>query len=245
VPLAFAVVQHPAHGAFALAQDGTVAFTPALDWSGTDIARVSVCDGTTGPVTVTITLSVLPVVDPLRLLVVLDRSTLETWGAELAPHVYAPDGRPVTFALAGQPLRGSVTLGPDGRVDYTRSVGFLAGVDYIPVVASDGQSTVALMLKVVVTDEDGEDVPPVAAYISRIAVAADAAGGRTAVLDIDCPAWPILQTCTDLMVADWQDVPELGDAEPRVTVAAGGDGSYAFTLQLDAGRVRFFRVRLP
>jgi len=244
VALVFAVVQSTASGSFSLAQDGTVAYAPNLDWSGSDEAVVSVSDGVSTE-TVTVRITVRPVVDPLRLLVMLDRTSLETWAGELAQHVYAPDGRAVTFALAGPATRGTVALAASGTMTYTRFATFTAGVEYIPVLASDGQTSVALMVKVMVTDDEGEDIPPVATYINAISVSNPGDGASLAVLGLESPSWPILQSCTDLLAADWRDVPELGESVPRVVEAGGGDGQYVFTLELDGAPTRFFRLRSP
>lgn len=244
VALVFAVVQSTTSGAFSLAQDGTVAYAPNLDWSGVDNAVVSVSDGVS-TLEVAVQITVRPVVDPLRLLVTLDRTSLETWAGELSEHVYAPDDRAVSFALAGAATRGTVTLTAAGTMSYTRFPEFTSGLEYIPVVASDGQTSVALMVKVMVTDDEGEDIPPVATYINAISVSDPGEGASLAVLGLESPSWPILQSCTDLLVADWQDVPELGEVLPRVIQADGGDGQYVFTLDLDGAPVRFFRLRSP
>lgn len=242
-PLSYVLIQAPAVGSASVGANGEVLYVPALDWSGTAVMQVQITDGAGLSAVVVVTVTVRAVDDPLRLLVTLTRLTLEEWGGNLANHIYAPDGRSVTFTQAGDAARGDVIVLASGEIAYTRDAEFTAGVDYVAVTACDGVSTAHLMVKVVVTDDGGQPVPVAETRISASRMVTLNGTESGIELTVQSAGWPVLQSCTDLLIGDWTDVSTMEPELPRVTAVNGADGVYTVTLLLDDQPTRFFRIR--
>ncbi len=127
-----------ANGTVVIRPDGTIDYTPALDFNGTDTITYTISDGNGGTATATVTVTVGPQNDPP---VAVDDATSTDEDTPVTVSVLANDtdvdGNPlsVTAAVAGN---GSVTINPDGTVTYTPNADF-NGTDTITYTISDGQ----------------------------------------------------------------------------------------------------------
>ncbi|SNY04811.1 beta strand repeat-containing protein [Paractinoplanes atraurantiacus] len=129
-------VTTPAHGTAVLAADGTVAYTPAAGFHGTDTFTYSITDafGKTASALVTITVrnaAPIAVADQF----VVHPSTTATLDV-LANDVDPNTGQKLTIASVTQPAKGVVTITADGRVTY-RPNAMTSGTDTFDYVVTD------------------------------------------------------------------------------------------------------------
>jgi hypothetical protein len=137
-PLRPEQVTAPAHGTVVVNADGSVTYTPATNWHGTDTFTYVASDGvaTSGPATVTVV--ILPGPDAPTAAdasVVGDEDTVMV--VDLAGSVGDVDGDEVIVDLVSQPANGSATVLPDGRVEYRPAPGY-DGPDTFRYRATDG-----------------------------------------------------------------------------------------------------------
>ena len=126
-----------ANGTVVINPDGTVTYTPDLNFNGTDTITYTISDGNGGTSQATVTVTVAPVNDPP----VATPDTATT--AEDTP-VTVPvlandtdlDGNPLTVTAATAP-NGVVVINPDGTITYTPNANF-NGTDTITYTISDG-----------------------------------------------------------------------------------------------------------
>lgn len=146
--LAFALAADglPAHGTVTLHSDGTYAYRPASDWSGTDSFTVAVSDGAGGTVTRMVTVEVVPVADVPHLTaatgtmaVVDDHDAL---GAPTDDIIVAGPGGDVVYGGAGN----DTILGGSGRTTVFAGSGDDVVTDaagrYATVVGGSGADTI-------------------------------------------------------------------------------------------------------
>jgi VCBS repeat-containing protein len=125
------------HGSVTINADGTIVYTPNVDFNGVDTITYAVSDGYGGTTTATVTVTVLAVNDPP--VAANDRVSTSEDTPVVIP-VLANDGD-----LDGDPLsvvsanaaNGRVTINPDGTIVYTPNANF-NGVDTITYAISDG-----------------------------------------------------------------------------------------------------------
>ena len=135
----------PAHGAVALAADGTFTYTPAAGYEGVDTFAYRASDGTAvSPIaTVRITVAPRPNTAPTT---AADAYTVRHDETLHATSVLANDtdaeGDPLTATLQGQPGHGFVSLAADGTFSYTPYSGF-SGTDTFTYRAGDGRAASA------------------------------------------------------------------------------------------------------
>jgi|GEM_PF-2102258 len=131
----------PSYGNVVLLPDGSLVYTPSLNWNGTDQFTYHASDGYAQSSVVAVTLVITPVNDaPLALADSYD--TDEDIPLQIAaPGVLANDndfdGDPLTAIQNGQPNYGSLALAPDGSFVYTPPLNY-NGVDYFTYWATDG-----------------------------------------------------------------------------------------------------------
>jgi hypothetical protein len=133
-PLTFALASQPAHGSVVLA--GNVAtYTPTPDYHGSDTFVYTVSDGQGGTATGTVTVTVAPVNDP-PVADALQAPAVEDGSVEITLGGTDPDGDALTFALASQPVHGSVVL--DGYMAVYAPAANYNGSDSFTYSVSDG-----------------------------------------------------------------------------------------------------------
>ncbi|MGH8897914.1 MAG: Ig-like domain-containing protein [Egibacteraceae bacterium] len=149
-PLTAALATGPAHGTLTLNPNGSLAYTPAANFNGTDTFTYNANDGPADSNTATVTLTVksvndAPVAadDSYKTSVVKSLPVLSPLKVK-APGVLANDtdvdGDPLTAALVTGPAHGTLTLSPDGSLTYKPNLLFV-GTDTFTYKASDGAAT--------------------------------------------------------------------------------------------------------
>ena len=104
--------------------DGTLDFTPDANFNGTDTVTYTVTDGAGGTDTATVTITVNPVNDGPTALddtASVDEDGSVTIGVLANDSDIDGDALSVTAATAGN---GSVSIRPDGSLDYTPNSNF-------------------------------------------------------------------------------------------------------------------------
>ncbi|NKB79483.1 tandem-95 repeat protein [Ochrobactrum daejeonense] len=94
--------------------DGTLNYTPPLDFTGDDVVTYTVDDGNGGTTTGTITVTVTPVNDA-PVATAATATTDEDTAATLTPAVTDADGDPLTYSNLTSANGGTVTDNGDGR----------------------------------------------------------------------------------------------------------------------------------
>lgn len=128
----------PANGSVTINADGTITYTPALNFAGDDSFDYTISDGNGGSATATVVVTVGAVNDePVAAddSVSLSEDTAETF-AVLANDTDA-DGDALAVAEVTQPTSGSVTLNADNTLTYAPNANF-AGSDSFTYTVSDG-----------------------------------------------------------------------------------------------------------
>ncbi|MFF5079467.1 beta strand repeat-containing protein [Actinoplanes sp. NPDC000266] len=126
----------PAHGAAVLAADGTVAYTPAAGYQGTDTFTYSITDafGKTASALVTITVrNAAPIAVADQFVVHPSvTATLDVLANDVDPNT----GQKLSVASVTQPAKGVVTITADGQVTY-RPNAMTSGTDTFDYVVTD------------------------------------------------------------------------------------------------------------
>jgi ELWxxDGT repeat protein/VCBS repeat-containing protein len=143
--LTAAMVSSPAHGALALAADGSFTYTPNADFNGGDsFTYIATDQGGAESNVATVLITIAPVNDAPVAANDSYATTQDTPLIVAAPGVLGNDtdaeGGVLTAVLATDPANGTVSLGADGSFTYTPNPGF-AGNDSFTYRASDGQAT--------------------------------------------------------------------------------------------------------
>ncbi|MBF4601095.1 tandem-95 repeat protein [Frigoribacterium sp. VKM Ac-1396] len=130
------LVDAPAHGTATIAAGGTITYTPADGFSGTDQLTYRATDPSGGSDVATVTIHVGPIV--------VDDSPV---GGTVADQPLVVDaehgvlsndkGTGLTAAVTDQPKAGTVTMGPDGSYTYTPKPG-TSGKDTFGYEVTDG-----------------------------------------------------------------------------------------------------------
>lgn len=157
------LIRLPFNGGLTLNPDGSFAYRPNPDYSGTDTFVYRVCDGKGACDTATVTIITTPVNDPPH---ANDREFNTDEDVPLnigAPgpgiNDSDPDGDPLTFALVAQPLHGTVTLNADGAFVYTPDLNF-NGVDTFVYRACDnGTPSLCDTARAIITVRPLNDFP--------------------------------------------------------------------------------------
>lgn len=126
-----------ANGTVAINADGTITYTPRVNFSGTDTISYTVSDGQGGFSTATVVVTVNAVNDaPVA---IDDAATTEEDTPVTIPVLdndMDAEGDPLTV-VAGSAANGTVTINPDGTITYTPNRNF-NGIDTITYTISDG-----------------------------------------------------------------------------------------------------------
>lgn len=141
LPLTLEVTSGPSHGTLDLANDGTVAYTPATNYSGSDSFTYRVWDGIQFWLPATATVTVTAVNDAPDANEDFYSTIMNETLAVAAPGVLANDtdieSDPLTAAKVTSPAHGAVTLNADGSFTYTPAAGYI-GADSFTYKANDG-----------------------------------------------------------------------------------------------------------
>ncbi len=135
VGLTLTQVSVPAHGSAVAGVDGTITYTPAQNFAGTDVFTYTITDGiSTDSATVQVTVTA-PTLDAVN-----DMATTQT-GTPVAIPVLANDvGTGLTITQVSTPAHGAAVAGTNGTITYTSASSF-TGTDTFSYSVTDGIST--------------------------------------------------------------------------------------------------------
>jgi CshA-type fibril repeat protein len=139
--LTITAVSNPTHGTVELNADGTVTFTPNANYNGEATFEYTISDGNGGTDTATVTIDFAPVNDaPVAVDDVLqgeEDTTLTIQPEQLLGNDTDVDGDTLTIVDVSNPTHGTVTLNPDGTIDFTPAADF-TGTATFEYTVSDG-----------------------------------------------------------------------------------------------------------
>ncbi len=219
--LTASLVDEPAHGTVALAEDGSFVYTPEAGFSGEDSFTYVTSDGQAESATTLVAIAVESIneapVSAADAYSVAENGvlTVDTENGVLANDVDA-DGDTLSATLVDQPAHGTVILAEDGSFEYTPEAGF-SGEDSFTYVAGDGQAE-SEGTTVAITVEAASSAPVSAAdtYVTS----------EDAILTVDA-ADGVLANDTGAVTASLADEPSHG------TVTLAEDGSFVYTPEPD------------
>ena len=142
-PLTVADVTPPAHGTAAVADDGTIIYTPETDFNGEDRFTYTVADSQDGIAEASVSITVTPVNDaPVA---AADAATTDEETAvtvEVLANDTDADGDPLTVTSVTPPAHGTAAVADDGTIIYTPNTDF-NGEDRFTYMVSDEQGGTA------------------------------------------------------------------------------------------------------
>ncbi|MGM9477963.1 Calx-beta domain-containing protein, partial [Pedobacter sp. GSP4] len=236
-PLTFTVTTPPAHGTVVVNANGTYTYTPANNYSGTDVFTVTVSDGKGGTTTVTINVTVNATnVAPVATAPAI--TTNEDTPVNGKITASDADGDPLTFTVTTPPAHGTVVVNPDGTYTYTPAPNY-NGADTFTVTVSDGKGgTTTVTIPVTVTPVN--DAPVASAPAVSTPQNTPVNGAITA-SDVDGD--PLTFTVTTPPAHGTVVVNANGTY--TYTPAAGYSGSDTFTVTVSDGKGGTVTVTIP
>ena len=137
-PLSVLAVTQGSNGSVSVNPDGTLSYAPYANFNGADSFTYTVSDGFGGMDTATVSVTVNAVADaPMA----ADDSASTATGVPVDIDVLSNDtdaeGDPLTVTSITQGLGGTVSINPNGTLNYAPSAGF-EGVDAFTYTISDG-----------------------------------------------------------------------------------------------------------
>ncbi len=242
LPSTVTVVTAPNEGGTATVNtDGTIAYTPAATFAGTETFRYAVSDtagATSNPTTVTVN-----VLSPAAAPVATDATVTTTVGVaatiNIGPTTATSAGLDLaTLAVANAPAHGTATVNADGTITYAPAAGFV-GTDLLTYTVADvnghasNAATVTLRTGVSIGNGAGDDrsvtFPPTGTVTSATVTlnrgTADVyfSGAGTVAID---KAGRATMTGDDLSIADVA----MTDTTAASTLSITGRGTSATTL---------------
>ena len=148
--LTFTKTSEPQHGSLAVAANGAVTYTPALNYNGADQFSVQVADTRGGTASGTVAITVRAVNDAPVLTAASFSGDEET---TISGQVTASDveGDAVTFTPAGPASHGSVTVGSDGAFEFQPPADFFGtatfGITATDVPGATGTHQVSIVVR--------------------------------------------------------------------------------------------------
>ncbi len=140
-PLTIASVANGTGGTVVLNADGTVTFTPTLNFNGTANFTYQANDGTVNSNSATVTVNVAAVNDaPVAIndtLTAVEDIAITYTAAQLLGNDTDVDGNPLTIASVANGIGGTVVLNADGTVTFTSALNFNGAANFT-YQASDG-----------------------------------------------------------------------------------------------------------
>ncbi|MCK5859986.1 MAG: tandem-95 repeat protein [Abyssibacter sp.] len=225
-PSSVLVTTGPTDGSIAVTANGTVTYTPAADFAGTDSFSYTVADNdgaASDPAVVTIT--VTAVNDPPS---TTDQSFALNEDEPLSAALTADDadGDSLSYSLGElSPTNGSVNLASDGSFTYTPSDDF-NGTDSFSFVVSDGQAfsnarTATLTIAPVNDAPTIAGTPPTVVDAGDLytftPTAEDVDGDELTFTVLNLPSWASFDTSTGTL----SGTPSEGDAGSYADVSIG------------------------
>jgi VCBS repeat-containing protein len=219
-------------GTVSINNDGTIAYTPNPDFSGTDTITYSIEDGAGGTSTATVSVTVNPVNDPPA---ALDDAFFTEEEQAVTGDVLANDsdldGDVLTAVVAGGPANGTLTFNADGTFTYTPNPDF-SGTDNFTYEVSDGQGGTATATATITVNPVND--PPIAVDDVFVTDEDAAVGGSVLANDSDVD--------DDLLTVALVNGPANGtlvlNAQGAFTYtpAANFNGSDSFTYEVSDGK---------
>jgi gliding motility-associated-like protein len=154
-----------ANGTVIMNADGTFTYTPNPDFNGTDTFEYTACDDDGNCSTVTVTITVLPVDDPLQE-AVNDQYTVdenETLSGDVSDNDINLDG--FTFSVTSNVSNGTLVFNADGTFTYTPDAEYY-GFDEFTYEACDDNGNCYTATVTIIIVELEDDVITVAAGFS-------------------------------------------------------------------------------
>ncbi len=220
------------NGTVVINDDGTLTYTPAPDFSGTDTITYVVKDSHGGTATATVTVTVNPVNDPP---VATDDAFKTDEDIAVTGSVLGndsdPDGDKLTALLIAGPEHGTLQLNADGTFTYTPDANF-NGTDKFTYQANDG--TAGSNIATVILTVNPINDPPTAADDAVVTDEDVAVSGAVLGNDGDVEG--------DKLTASLVDGPDNGtllfNADGTFTYTPNADfnGSDTFTYKADDGK---------
>ncbi|HVG09821.1 MAG TPA: Ig-like domain-containing protein, partial [Thermoanaerobaculia bacterium] len=149
-PLILTTVSQAANGFAFVDVGGTISYTPAPDFYGTDTFTYTISDNRGGSGTATVSVTVIPVNDPV--VAVDDAITTNEDTAVIVPVLandIDPDGT-LTITARTQGTKGLVTILGDGTIRYTPNAN-ANGADSFSYTVSDGSASDTASVAVTIT----------------------------------------------------------------------------------------------
>ncbi|MCE9525421.1 MAG: tandem-95 repeat protein [Planctomycetales bacterium] len=153
-PLTAILVNGPANGTVSLAADGSLTYTPATGFSGSDSFTYKASDGSleSGETTVSITVNPatdVPVSSGDAYSTGEDVTLTASVGMGVLANDFDPLDSPLTAELVAGPTNGTLTLNGDGSFSYAPNANYY-GTDSFTYVANNGVTTGAVMTATIV-----------------------------------------------------------------------------------------------
>jgi len=156
------IVTDPLHGTVVVNPDGTITYSPNVNYHGPDSFVYQVCDDDGACDEATVTISVLDVNDPPFANDDTDNTSEDTpVTTDVLANDHDPDGTlvPSTVTIVLAPANGIVVVNPDGSITYTPDPGWNGTDHYSYQVCDDDGACDQAMVTITVGDVND---PPIA-----------------------------------------------------------------------------------
>jgi len=158
--LTVGTVEDPPHGRTVIEDDGTITYTPDLDFVGDDVFYYTACDdsGACGTAFVVVT-----VVDGENVPPIAVDDTFQTPEGvaitfDTRLNDYDFDGDPLTVLTIGIPKNGQAQKRTDGTITYIPNAGFVGNDDFT-VTITDGRGGIATQNVLIIVTPGGNEPP--------------------------------------------------------------------------------------
>ncbi len=157
-PVVVTIASAPGAGVATVNPDGTVTYTPAADFTGTDTFTYTVTDADGQPSTATVTVTVTPADDDPIAVDDLAWTALDTpVTVDVVANDVDVDGDALTVIAVTQPASGTVVIDAGGTVTFTPAAGFQGTVTFTYTVSDGaGATSTATVTVEVGLDSDGD-----------------------------------------------------------------------------------------
>src|SRR5207245_2416974 len=152
-----------AHGSVVLNADGTVTYTPAANFNGSDTFTYTISDGHGATATGTVSITVKPVNDAP---VAADDSTVTDEDTDVTFAVLAnatdrdADGDTLAVTAVTPGTHGSTAINPNGSVTYTPAAGYSGGDSFTYTVSDGHGGTATASVAITVNSVSSGNHPP-------------------------------------------------------------------------------------